>query len=200
MEGKYTKLYRIWHWLMAFSVIGLLGTVFLRKTFLSWHTNSDIIIAKFSEQGIVVTEELAKVTAQAIRSGMWEWHYILAVGLGLSMIIRMYMMITKKAEMPIIYVFKSFKNNDNQGKIKYTVYTILCFFIMAMSISGAIIYFGQDLNMSKDSIYNVKEIHENMMNGVIIFVILHLTGVFKHELTTKEPIISKMIHGNDTIS
>ena len=36
-----------------------------------------------------------------------------------------------------------------------------------------------------------------MMWGVVIFVSLHLAGVLKHEFDTKEPIVSKMIHGDD---
>ena len=48
---KYTLAFRIWHWLNAIVVLGLLGTVFLRKTFLSWRTNSEILMTKLSEIG-----------------------------------------------------------------------------------------------------------------------------------------------------
>ena len=48
MKPQFTRLYRIWHWMMAFSVIGLLGTVALRKTFLSWHTNAELIQVKLA--------------------------------------------------------------------------------------------------------------------------------------------------------
>ena len=35
---SYSLQLRVWHWLHAVVVLGLLGTFFLRKTFLSWPT------------------------------------------------------------------------------------------------------------------------------------------------------------------
>jgi len=193
MQKQFTPLYRIWHWTMALSVIGLLATVLLRKTFLSWHTNSEIIMSKFTEAGVEVTAELAKVTAKAIRSGMWEWHNIFGLFLGISLLIRIYMMLTKQAQLPIV---KFFQANGGELKLKYGVYTILCFFIIMMALSGGFLYFYESLGFTKDSIHWVKETHEFMMWGVVVSVSLHLVGVFKHEISTKEPIISKMIHGD----
>ena len=69
---KYTLKFRIWHWLNAIVVLGLLATFFLRKTFLSWKTNSEIIMTKLSEFGVEITAAQAKVLAKAIRAEMWE--------------------------------------------------------------------------------------------------------------------------------
>ncbi len=193
MQKQFTPLYRIWHWTMALSVIGLLATVALRKSFLSWRTNTEIIMTKFQDAGVEVTHELAKATAKAIRSGMWEWHYIFAIFLGISIAIRIYMMLTKQAKLPIVNFFQA---SIFEKKMQTGVYTLLCFFIMMMALSGGFLYFYEALGFTKDSIHWVKETHELMMWGVIVFVGLHLVGVLKHELTTKEPIISKMIHGD----
>jgi len=192
MQMQFTPLYRIWHWMMALSVIGLLATVMLRKTFLSWRTNSEIIINKFQDAGVEVTTELAKATAKAIRAGMWEWHYIFALFLGISILIRIYMMLSSKAQLPIIKLIQAPK----EKKLQYTVYTFLCFFLMMLALSGAFLYFYKDLGFNKESIHWVKELHELLLWPMAISVILHLGGVFKHELETKEPIISKMIHGD----
>ena len=73
---SYSISLRIWHWLHAIAVTGLLATFFLRKTFLSWKTNSDLIVAKMAEFDIAVTADQAKTIARAIRAPMWEWHVI----------------------------------------------------------------------------------------------------------------------------
>ena len=78
---KYSAHFRLWHWLNAFVVLGLLSTVLLRKTFLSWRTNSEIIMTKLSEAGTEITAEQAKLIAKAIRAGMWEWHIIFGYAL-----------------------------------------------------------------------------------------------------------------------
>ena len=102
------------------------------------------------------------------------------------------MMLTKKAELPIFKLIKAPK----EQKLQYTVYLFLCFFIMMMALSGGFLYFYEALGFTKDGIHLVKETHELMMRGIVVFVSLHLAGVIKHELDTKESIVSKMIHGD----
>ena len=191
-SSKFSLLYRIWHWTMALSVIGLLFTVLLRKTFLSYKTNALIIQEQLSSINIDLTLESAKVVAKAIRAPMWEWHYIFALFLAISILIRIYMLVTKKDVMPLIALIRAPKKE----KLKYTVYLFLCMFIMLMTLSGGVLYFHEALGLVKSDIGWIKDLHEYMMYGVLTFVILHLGGVFRHEITTKEGIVSKMIHGD----
>ncbi len=193
MTPQYTRLYRIWHWTMALSVIGLLFTVLLRKTFLSWHTNSALIQSKLAESGTEITAETAKMIAKAIRAPMWEWHYIFGLFLGISILIRIYMMLTKQAKFPLFVLLEAPK----EEKIQRAVYLFLCFALMVMAISGGALYFYEELGFTKEGMGWVKELHELTMYGVLGLVVLHLGGVFMHELTTKEGIVSKMIHGDD---
>lgn len=123
---------------------------------------------------------------------MWEWHYIFALFLAISILIRIYMLVTKKDVMPLIALIRAPKKE----KLKYTVYLFLCMFIMLMTLSGGVLYFHEALGLVKSDIGWIKDLHEYMMYGVLTFVILHLGGVFRHEITTKEGIVSKMIHGD----
>ena len=130
---KYTINFRIWHWLNTAVVLGLLGTVFLRKTFLSWRTNSEILMDKLFDMDIEITVTQAKVLAKAVRAGMWEWHIILGYALAFLLIYRVF-----------IY-FKEDSNKDSFSSLSlhkkgvealyYVVYTTLLF----MSISGFVI-------------------------------------------------------------
>jgi len=56
---KWRLDFRVWHWIHAMVILGLLGTVFLRKTFLSWRTNSELLIQKLSEINVDITVEQA---------------------------------------------------------------------------------------------------------------------------------------------
>lgn len=193
MKLQFTLLYRIWHWTMALSVIGLLLTVLLRKTFLSWHTNSALIQSKLAETGTEITAETAKMIAKAIRAPMWEWHYIFGLFLGISILIRIYMMLTKQAKLPLFVLLEAPK----EEKLQRAVYLFLCFAIMVMTLSGGTLYFYEGLGFTKEGIGWVKELHEYVMYAVVGLVVMHLGGVFRHEITTKEGIVSKMIHGDD---
>ena len=45
---KWSVSFRLWHWLHAAVTLGLLGTVFLCKTFLGWRTNSEILMQRLA--------------------------------------------------------------------------------------------------------------------------------------------------------
>jgi Ni/Fe-hydrogenase 1 B-type cytochrome subunit len=193
MKPQYTRLYRFWHWLMALSVIGLLFTVLLRKTFLSWHANAALIQSKLADTGTEITAETAKMIAKAIRAPMWEWHYIFGLFLGISIVIRIYMMLTKQAKLPLVVLFQAPKKE----KLQRGVYLFLWLVLLAMAVSGGTLYFHEPLGFTDKGVEWVKVLHENLMYGVLGLVVLHLGGVFAHEITTKEGIVSKMIHGDD---
>ena len=192
MKPQFTLLYRIWHCMMAFSVLGLLGTVALRKTFLSWRDNAALIQSKLAEMGTEVTAESAKMIAKAIRAPMWEWHYILGLFLAVSIVIRLYMIASKRAQLPLITVLQSPK----EDLPKHVVHLFLCFSLMFMTLSGGFYYFHEALGFTQEGVHWVKELHEYVMYAVLGLVVMHLGGVLRHEITTKEGIISKMIHGD----
>ena len=187
---KYSPSFRIWHWLNAIVVLGLLGTVFLRKTFLSWRTNSEILMNKLLEIDIEITATQAKVLAKAVRAGMWEWHIILGYALAFLLIYRVYLFFTFKRTK------KSFNTLPLHKKAVrasyYIIYTTLTF----MAISGFTIYFYQDLGLLKDTAHDIKEIHELVFNIVMIFVPLHIAGVLIAENRDQKGIVSTMINGD----
>ena len=92
---KWSLNFRVWHWLHASVVLGLLGTVFLRKTFLSWRDNSEILSQKLLTMDISVSSEQAKVLAKSIRAPMWDWHIILGYGLAVLLLWRIALFFTQ---------------------------------------------------------------------------------------------------------
>jgi len=188
---KWRLDFRIWHWIHAVVVLGLLGTVFLRKTFLSWRTNSELLTQKLSEINLEVTAEQAKVLAKAIRAPMWEWHIILGYTLAALLVWRIILFFTESGK----------QNYQNLGaetfhkkmvKLGYiSIYGILLF----MAVSGLVIHFYEALGLTKDGAHDIKEIHELVFNAVLIFVPLHIIGVFVAENQDEKGIISDMVNG-----
>lgn len=186
---KYTLNFRIWHWLNAAVILGLLGTVFLRKTFLSYKTNAEILVSKLSDIGVDITIEQAKTIAKAIRAGMWEWHIILGYALAFLILYRIYLFFkdTSKVES-----FSSLTLHKKAVKISYyVVYATLLF----MALSGFAIYFYEALGISKEFAGSIKDIHELVFNIIMIFVPLHIAGVVVADVKEEHGIISTMING-----
>ncbi len=186
---KYTPLFRIWHWFNALVVLGLLGTVFLRKTFLSWRTNSEILMTKLSEIGIEITVEQAKMLAKAVRAGMWEWHIILGYALAFSIIFRIYLYFKDNS------IRESFSSLDTHKKAVHSLYYLFYITLLFMSISGFAIHFHAELGFSKDFAHEIKDIHELVFNIIMIFTPIHIAGVIIADITNEKGIVSSMIHG-----
>ena len=95
---KWRLDFRVWHWIHATVILGLLGTVFLRKTFLSWRDNAELLTQKLTEIDISVTEAQAKVLAKAIRAPMWEWHILLGYALAALLLWRIILFFTQSGK------------------------------------------------------------------------------------------------------
>ncbi len=189
---KYTLSFRIWHWLNAIVVLGLLGTFFLRKTFLSWRTNSEILMTKLTDMDIEVTAEQTKILAKAVRAGMWEWHIILGYALAFLVLYRIILFFTDSSQK---VDFSSLDMHHKAVKISYYfIYAILLF----MTVSGLAIHFYQELGMSKDFAKSIKEIHEPVAFVLAVFVPLHIAGVFVADATDEKGLVSTMINGKET--
>ena len=71
------------------------------------------------------------------------------------------------------------------------IYAILFF----MAASGLVIHFYELLNLTKDTAHDIKEIHELVFNALLIFVPLHIIGVFVAETQDEKGILSDMVNG-----
>lgn len=175
----------------AVVVLGLLGTVFLRKTFLSWRTNSEILAQKLAEINLEVTAAQAKALAVAIRAPLWEWHIILGYALTILVVWRILLFFTQSGKENYI----NFKEQTLHDKIVKIGYVILYMALAFMAISGLLIHFHKDLGLSNSITESLEELHALVYNAVLIFVPLHIIGVVIADIRNEKGIISDMING-----
>ncbi len=64
-----------------------------------------------------------------------------------------------------------------------------------MAVSGLVIHFHDLLGFTKDTVHNIKEVHELLYNALLIFVPLHIAGVIIADATEEKGIVSDMING-----
>jgi cytochrome b561 len=190
---KYSVSFRIWHWLNVFVIFGLLATVGLRKTFLSWRTNSEIIIDKLFDFDIEITEQQAKIVAKAIRAGMWDWHIILGYALLFLIIFRVYLHFKNSTNKPS---FLSLDLHKKGVQILYYIFYISLFF---MTISGFFLEFYKVLGVSKSFAHDIKELHELVFYFIMFFSASHIVGVVIAEIKEEKGVISNMISGDKKI-
>lgn len=198
-------LLRIWHWLNAFAMFGTLGTVLLRKTFLSWRTNAQVIEAEVRELGANITAAQAADNAKTIRTPMWEWHYIFGFALIGLLAFRIFIAFTDRSQAPLLSVVREFKRfrmlpapHKRAGahllmvKASYVVFYLM---LLLMGISGSVMYFADTLGIAKETVDSIKGNHELAMWFFVVFVPVHILGIVVAELRGERGLISDMIHG-----
>ena len=188
---KWSLNFRLWHWIHATVILGLLGTVFLRKTFLSWKTNSNILTEKLSGMDISVTTDQAKILAKSIRAPMWEWHILLGYALAALVVWRIALFFTESGKQN----YQNLKEESFHKKMVKLGYIAIYAIISFMAVSGLVIHFYQELGLVKDTAHDIKEIHELLYNALLIFVPLHILGVFVAENQDEKGILSDMVNG-----
>lgn len=188
---KYTLKFRLWHWINAFVVLGLLGTVFLRKTFLSWRTNSELLTSKLAEMGIDITQGQAEILAKSLRVRMWEWHNILGYILIVLILFRVYLFFRDKSPR------ESFRSLDLHKKAVVCMYYAFNIMLVFMAVTGIAIKFYEPLGLTKEFARQIKDIHELAFYTIMIFVPIHIIGVVVADNTKEKGIISSIVNGKE---
>jgi cytochrome b561 len=186
---KYTAIFRVWHWLNAIVILGLVGTVLLRKGFLSYRTNSEVIMTKLSDIGVEIFKEDAVAIAKAIRAPMWEWHLILGYALAFLVVYRIALFFFDKSQK------ENFASLDLHKKGVNSLYYILYAVIHFMTNSGFAMYLKEELAMADATDKSIKELHELVYNYFLIFIPLHVAGVVVADIREEHGLISTMING-----
>jgi len=189
METRnYSKVYRILHWLIAFSFILLLITIFLRKTWMEKNHVAEIIQAFLADKGYpALPEDDAILLAKKIRKPMWDWHIYLGYVLTGLYCIRL--AVPFFGEMKFSSPFKA--GLDMKTKFQFWVYLLFYVCTAVSLITGLIIEFGP-----KEYKKPMEEIHELSLYYLLGFMILHFGGVLIAELTSDKGLVSRIISGS----
>lgn len=196
---------RLWHWANFVVILGILGTVFIRKTFLSWRTNSVLIEEKLKVAGNPITPELAKEIAVAIRDPLWDWHIYLGFILSALLIARILIALFIERQYPgapavrSVLGINSIPTLERREALHFAIvkigYAAFYLVTMLMVVTGFLLIFKTEIGLSGDFSGMIKESHELMMWFFVVFVAGHIVGIVIAENRTDQGIVSDMIHG-----
>lgn len=194
-KSNRTLSLRLWHWFNAFVILGLLLTVLLRKTLLSWRTNSALISAKLEAAGAPITADLAKEIAVSIRNPLWDWHIYLGYGLAFLLCFRIVTSFLFEKKFVFTAFFKKIKFQSLHKNIVDVGYSIFYLATSFMVISGLILVYEDDLKITKSVAHTIEECHETTMWFFVFFIVIHIIGVVFAENKDEPGLISEMVHG-----
>lgn len=188
---KYTLAFRIWHWLSALVVLGLVATVLLRWTLLAKEQTLNLLVNKLALMDIVISNEQALILVKALRVQLWDWHIALGFVFAILVLFRLYLhFIDSKQRV-------AFKDLDTHHKLVRISYCGVYIVFSIMAVTGLILYFSKDIGLSKDIVHSIKDLHELVYYYIAVFIPLHIAGVFYADATNEKGLVSSMIHGRE---
>jgi cytochrome b561 len=185
---KYTKVYRIIHWAIAFSFLLLLVTIFLRLTWMNIDNVAAIIQEYLSSTDQVLSQEQLIELAKKIRQPMWSWHiYIGYVLVGLFSI---RFILPAFGQMKIQNPFD--RTLSIKQKFQRWVYIVFYICVIVSLVTGLMIELGP-IEFKKP----MAQIHVLGIYYLIAYLGIHWTGVLLAEFTDQKGIISRIVSGSE---
>lgn len=184
---NYSITYRIMHWAIAFTLIFILLTIFLRLTWMNKYNMAEIIQTYLIKEGVSLTDDQTIVLAKNIRRPMWNWH--IYAGYVLTGLFSIRFLLPLFGEM-------KFQNPLAKGlttKLRIQKWTYIIFYIgiIISLITGLMMEFGPE-NLAK----RAENIHVLALYYLIPFIVVHIIGVLRAEFTDQKGIIYRIIRGS----
>lgn len=186
-KKEYSTIYKIMHWSIAFCMLFLLLTIFLRLTWMNKNNVADIMQKFMAEKQVDMSRDDLVLMAKKIRQPMWIWHiYIGYVLVGLYAI---------RLALPLVGQMK-FSNPFQKSlpaKVKFQFWVYIVFYICVgiSLVTGLFLEFGPE-NLEE----LMEEIHVLSLYYLLGFIVLHFGGILMAELTTEKGLVSRIIGGS----
>ena len=186
-KTKYSNIYRIIHWAIAFSFLLLLVTILLRLTWMNKNNMAVIIQSYLAGTDQVLSQDQILALAKKIRQPMWDWHIYLGYVLVGLFSIRFMLPVFGHMKFPNPFV----KNLSAKVKLQKWTYILFYVFVIVSLTTGLILKFG-----SKEWKYPTEDIHKLGIYYLVAFIAIHLAGVLRAEFTDQKGIISRIVSGS----
>lgn len=190
IEKRFNLASRVIHWAIAFAIMFLLLTVFLRLGWMNKDAMGDILREALQKKGIDLSKADAAAIGKEIRRPMWRYHVLTGyVLIGLYLI-----------RMGITFIqgiaFKNPLSKQTSAKDKFKSWLYIIFYVLFATslITGFMV-----VNGPKETKEIMEAIHVKSLYYMILFIIVHIGGVLLADMGSEPGIVSKMIRGNFNI-
>jgi Ni/Fe-hydrogenase 1 B-type cytochrome subunit len=195
---------RIWHWLFLLAITSSLCTVLLTSTLFSTRGNVQLVQDQIQQKGGTVTPVQARAVAHAYSEKLWKLHISIGYSIAFLMFCRIIIEISHPKEDKLRNKVKRAlalsSGNDGQKQdkrhylfVKYG-YLLFYLFILIMAISG--IGLALEENPFFRSIRrSLSTVHSFTQYLIYLYVLIHMIGVIRADLTDNKGMVSRMING-----
>jgi len=191
---------RLWHWLTLLFFVGSVTTVIFGSTLFKTKNNISLVQEQVQQKGGTVTTDQARSVAHEFSDKLWMLHKYIGIGLSILLLWRIMIEVGLSKEKRLGARLKQamgYPKSDGEEKhYLFVQYGYLVFYILfiLMSLTGLVLAF-EDVKWL-DPFHKVsKNIHSIVQYGLYGYMVLHIVGVIRADMTKYGGIVSRMING-----
>ena len=193
----YPAALRLWHWLTALVITGLVATAFLPGTFLSVGMTGRQVREVLANQQIQISEEQSFAIGRALADNAWQVHQYLGYGLVALFIFRLVLEATGKSGRRL---FSPLRRSVPEaipppGPVVRRIYRLFYLVLTIAVVTGiclSLVPWYPELKEYR----SIRILHEMTMYFVLVFTWVHVIGVILAERRENtKGIVSAMING-----
>ena len=194
---------RLWHWLAFLFFLASITTVIFGSTLFTTKGNVPMVQEQVQQKGGSVTEKQAWAVAHEYSDKLWMLHKYIGYGLSFLLLWRIIAEVAISKEKKLgtrIRAAVSYPAETIDKKHNLVVqygYLIFYMLFITMSITGLILAF-EDVKWLDPLHQLAKNIHSIVQYGLYAYILFHIIGVIRADLTKYGGIVSRMINGNAT--
>ena len=190
---------RLWHWLLVLLFLASVVTVVLGSTMFRTRYNISTVQEQIQEKGGTVTPEQARAVAHEFSDKLWMLHKYIGYGLSFLLLVRIIAEVTLSKQQKLGAKIKNALNYPASAERKHYLfvnYGYLFFYtlFLLMALTGLVLAFD-DIHWLKPIHKLSKQIHVIVQYGLYAYMVVHIFGVVRADMTNHAGIVSRMING-----
>ena len=200
-DQKHSIAIRIWHWITFSLFTATIVVVLFANTMFDTGNNISLVQDQVKSKGGVVSVEQAKTVAHEYNDKLWNLHkligYFLCASLLIRIVIEFFLSNEEKFSTKIknaVTLRKTSSNTDANHYLWVKYGYILFYFLFFIMASTGLILAYEDLEFLKSVQGPARSIHEFTQYCIYGYIILHLIGVIRSDVTEHPGIVSRMIN------
>lgn len=190
---------RIWHWTNSGLVLFQLMTILFLFVVLKVRELAPEFSKVLAEKGVSMAPDQLRGLSRIVAHRIWDWH--IWVGILISVLLAYRVLVSfrqrggQRTAAKLARLQARAAHGDAEARkgifVRY-MYRGFYVVLAIMVVTGLVLVFEDYFRAIE---HLCKEIHEVSMYAVIAFIVAHIFGVFRAEVTHEPGITSDMIHG-----
>ena len=195
---------RLWHWLTFLFFTFSLMTVILASTIFTTSDNVALVQEQVHEKGGMVTTAQARSVAHEYSDKLWMLHKYFGFGLSFLMLSRIVIEVRlsreKKLAAKIREALGSPAGTEERKHYLFVQYSYAVFYVLftVMALTGLVLAF-EDVKWLEPVHDIAEETHGVVQWALYAYFLIHIGGVIRADMTKYSGIVSRMIHGKESV-